>query len=104
MREIYCTARFLAKDGCKQLLIKELKLLIPETISENGCLHYELTEEIVYTGSFGDSWDVCLIERWRSREDFDAHCNMSYIKHFFDAIAKTCVEKSDVRLYSPLSV
>lgn len=104
MSEIYCTARFLAKDGCKLSLINELKLLIPETISESGCVHYELTEEIAYIGAFGDVWDVCLIERWRSRDDFDAHCNMSYIKHFFDVTANMCVEKYDVRLYSPLLV
>ena len=101
MSEIHCIARFLAKDGCKDILIKELKLLIPETISESGCLQYELTEEISYIDK---PWDVCLIERWVSLEDFDAHCNMSYIRHFFDTTSKGCIEKCDVRLYAPILV
>ncbi|MDL4916056.1 MAG: putative quinol monooxygenase [Enterobacterales bacterium endosymbiont of Blomia tropicalis] len=104
MKEIYCTARFLAKNGFKDNLVNALASLIPETTNEAGCLQYELTEEITYSGSDGVCWDICLIERWYSREDFEAHCNKSYIKHFFDVTAKDYVERADVRLYSPLSV
>ncbi|MEN3262973.1 putative quinol monooxygenase [Sodalis endosymbiont of Spalangia cameroni] len=104
MSNIYCVARFLAKKGFKDNLVRELVSLIPETTNEPGCLQYELTEEINYVGSDGSCWDVCLIERWRSREDFDTHCQKSYIKNFFDVTALKCVEKSDVRLYSPQSV
>lgn len=104
MGEIFCVARFLAKDGYKQELVNELRLLIPQTIEESGCLSYELTSEIDYPGAFDSSWDVCLIERWRSREDFDAHCNMDYIRNFFDVAAKQFFEKIDVRLYEPFSM
>ncbi|CDG22336.1 protein of unknown function [Xenorhabdus poinarii G6] len=97
MKEIYCTARFLVKKGFKYSSMNE-------TAKENGCLHYERADEISYSGAESDCWDVCLIERWYSREDFDAHCNKSYITHFFDVIAKKYVEKADIRLYSPLSV
>ncbi|WP_186379648.1 putative quinol monooxygenase [Yersinia mollaretii] len=102
MSEINCIARFLAVSGKKNILIEELTKLIPLTISEKGCMHYELTEEIEYQGAAGRCWDVCLIETWRSREDFEQHCNTEYIKNFFDLTSKNIVELYDVRLYSPL--
>lgn len=97
--EIYCTARFLAKDGCKDDLINALALLVPDTKKESGCIRYELMEEIIYEGNNNETWHLCLIEHWKTREDFDAHCKMSYIKNFFDVTAKMYVEKIDVRLY-----
>lgn len=104
MEIIYCVANFVAKEGYKETLARELALLIPETVSEPGCLKYELTEEISYSGSDGDSWDLSLIECWRTRDDFDSHCNSDYIRHFFNVTAKEYVEKSDVRLYLALTV
>lgn len=97
--EIYCTARFVAKNGHKKALINELKLLIPETLKESGCIRYELTEEIDYKGSNSESWDLCLFEQWKSRKDFDAHCEKVYIKDFFNTTARMYVDKMDVRLY-----
>lgn len=99
MKKIHCVARFLAKSGKVDELIESLKKLIPDTLSEDGCIGYELTQEIQYSGSHGEKWDVCLIEKWKSREDFDLHCASSYITQFFERTAPTLVEKSDIRIY-----
>ncbi|HHA2248457.1 putative quinol monooxygenase [Enterobacter ludwigii] len=99
MKQIHCVARFLAKTGKVDELVESLRKLIPDTLSEDGCAGYELTREIQYSGAHGEKWDVCLIEKWKSREDFDLHCARPYITHFFECTAQILVEKSDVRLY-----
>jgi quinol monooxygenase YgiN len=99
MKQIHCVARFLAKNGMADELAESLRKLIPYTLSEEGCMGYELTCEIEYSGADGKKWDVCLIEKWKSRADFDLHCRMPYIVDFFENTAAVLVEKSDVRLY-----
>jgi quinol monooxygenase YgiN len=99
MNHIHCVARFLAKSGKVDELVESLCKLIPETLAEEGCIGYDLTREMQYSGSHGEKWDVCLIEKWKSRADFDLHCAKPYITHFFESTAKNLVEKSDVRLY-----
>lgn len=99
MNHIHCVARFQAKSGKVDELVESLRKLIPDTLSEEGCIYYELTREMQYSGSHGEKWDVCLIEQWKSRADFDLHCAKPYITHFFDRTAQKLVEKSDVRLY-----
>ncbi len=99
MSYIHCIARFQAKSGKTDELVTSLRKLIPDTLAEDGCVGYDLTREIHYSGSYGEKWDVCLIEQWKSREDFDLHCSKPYIIHFFEHTAQRLVEKSDVRLY-----
>ncbi|RRW70208.1 antibiotic biosynthesis monooxygenase [Pantoea dispersa] len=99
MKHIHCVARFLARNGKLDELIQSLQKLIPDTLAESGCMGYDLTREIQYAGSHGEAWDICLIETWKSREDFDLHCASPYITHFFEHTAPLLVEKSDVRLY-----
>lgn len=99
MEHIHCVARFLARSGKVDELVESLQQLIPGTLSEDGCIGYDLTREIQYSGSHGEKWDVCLIEKWKSREDFDLHCARPYITHFFEHTAQVLVEKSDIRLY-----
>lgn len=102
MTVIHCVARFKAKTNKLELLVKSLQELIPLTLAESGCLNYALTKEVPYDGSYDDAWDICLIELWKTRADFDIHCNKPYIKDFFIEIAPNLVEKADVRLYSPI--
>ena len=102
MKHIHCVARFLAKCGKVDELVESLRKLIPDTLSEEGCISYVLTREIQYSGAHGEKWDVCLIEKWASKKDFDHHCARPYITHFFENTARNLVEKSDVRLYGVL--
>lgn len=101
MSILICIARFKAKPSKSRMLIESLERLVPLTKSEDGCLSYELFMEEFYDGSYGCTWNVCLIERWKSRIHFDDHCNTDYIKHFFNIISPQVVEKTDIRLYTP---
>lgn len=81
--EAICVAQFKAKNGRIADLIEALKMLIPPTLNEPGCLQYELCYELPHNSEPEDMWDVCLIERWRTVDDFQRHCDASYIKCFF---------------------
>ncbi|MGL4861212.1 MAG: putative quinol monooxygenase [Enterobacteriaceae bacterium] len=101
MKEICCIGRFFAKEGCKERLHQEMLKLIAPTREEAGCIQYELTEEEPFDHAEGAQCDFCFVTRWRSREAFDIHCDMPYIKEFMGVTVTQYVEKMDIRLYSP---
>ncbi|MFP2770140.1 putative quinol monooxygenase [Oceanisphaera sp. KMM 10153] len=102
MSDLYCVARFNAKPGKAQELQQALKSLISNTHREEGCLLYQLTEEVPYAGANGEPWDCVFIEQWASREAFEAHCAQPYIKDYFEQLAPALVADADVRLFRPL--
>lgn len=99
--EIVCIAQFKAIKNKKSDLIGALEQLVSPTKNEPGCLQYELCSELEYNVPSDEMWDICLVEKWRSLEDFHLHCDSTYIKEFFDVTARQCVEKSSVRLFRP---
>ena len=42
---------------------------------------------------------VTFVEKWASREDFDAHCQMSYIQDYFENVMPNLVETQSVTLH-----
>lgn len=102
MSELYCVARFKARPGKAKELQDALKALISDTHREEGCLLYQLTEEVPYAGANGEPWDCVFVEQWASREVFDAHCAQPYIKDYFEQVAPSLVAEADVRLYRPV--
>lgn len=102
MSELYCVARFKARPGKALELQVALKALVADTHREEGCILYQLTEEVPYEGANGESWDCVFVERWASREVFDAHCAQPYIKDYFEQVAPSLVAEADVRLYRPV--
>jgi quinol monooxygenase YgiN len=91
--EIVCVAQFRAKEGKEEELLESLHGLIPATRREPGNIRYELNQAIE------DSHTITFIEKFASKEAFDAHCNTPYIKGFFDNIAPGLVETFVVTLY-----
>lgn len=102
MSDLYCVARFRARPGKAQALQQALKSLISETHREEGCLLYQLSEEVPYAGANDEPWDCVFIEHWASREAFDAHCAQPYIKDYFEQVAPELVAEADVRLHRPV--
>ncbi|GGB36923.1 hypothetical protein GCM10011502_07590 [Oceanisphaera marina] len=102
MSDLYCVARFRAHPGQVQALQQALKSLISETHREEGCLLYQLSEEVPYAGANGEPWDCVFIEHWASREAFGAHCAQPYIKDYFEQVAPELVAEADVRLHRPV--
>jgi quinol monooxygenase YgiN len=73
MSEVVVAASFKVKDGREQEAEDALRAVARETHKEDGCLLYALHRGVDDPGRF------VLLERWRSREDLDAHLRQPYI-------------------------
>jgi quinol monooxygenase YgiN len=92
-KELVCVAQFVAKPGSEGELVRELHSLIAPTMKEDGYKRYELNQGIE------NPRQIAFVEKFKSREAFDSHCNMPYIKNFFAAVAPRLVESQVVTLY-----
>jgi len=92
-KEIVCVAEFIAKDSKEDELLKALHSLITPTRREAGYIRYELNQAIENPRA------ITFIEKFRSQEDFDFHCNTPYIKGFFDNVAPPLMDGVTVTLY-----
>jgi len=95
-KEIVCVAQFIAKEGKENELLQALHRLIAPTHQEAGYLRYELNQAI------DNPRAITFIEKFRSQEDFDFHCNTPYIKGFFDNVAPPLMEGVTVTLYKEI--
>ena len=75
--QLVCIARFFAKDGEIDQLIKRLHSLIVLTTQEGGCIRYELNQSIE------NPKEITFIEKWYDKKTFDEHCAKPYITEFF---------------------
>jgi quinol monooxygenase YgiN len=92
-KELVCVAQFIAKAGSEDELLKELHSLIGPTTKEKGYIRYELNQ------GTDNPRQVAFVEKFASREAFDTHCGMPYIKKFFADVAPRLVESQVVTLY-----
>jgi len=95
-KEIVCIAQFMAKEGKEDELLEALHSLIARTRKEAGYIRYELNQAI------DNPRTITFNEKFRSKEDFDFHCNTPYIKGFFDNVAPPLVEGVTVTLYKEI--
>ncbi len=94
--QLVCVARFTAKDGEVDKLLKNLHGLIRLTTQEGGCLRYELNQNIE------DKNDITFIEKWYDKETFDAHCAKDYLIDFFKGGKPDHTVAVDVSLHKEL--
>lgn len=94
--QLVCIARFLAKSGEENHLIKNLHRLIELTRTEGGCIRYELNQSV------DDPRVITFIEKWYDKVTFDEHCNKDYITGFFKEGNPDHVESFDVSLHKEL--
>jgi quinol monooxygenase YgiN len=92
-KEVVCVAHFTAKAGSEDELLRELHSLISPTSKEQGYIRYELNQGTDNPGQ------IVFVEKFASREAFDSHCTMPYIKKFFADAAPRLVESQIVTLY-----
>ena len=92
-KELVCVAQFIAKAGSEDELLQELHSLIRPTTKEKGCIRYELNQ------GTDNPRQIVFVEKFASREAFDSHCGMPYIKTFFADVAPRLVESQVVTLY-----
>jgi len=89
-RTLYCIAQFTPKEGKFDTLFERLKSLEPDTLREEGCLHYRVTKQIVNPFADGTSMPIVFNEAWASVEDFEKHCQRDGIVEFFE---KECLSE-----------
>jgi quinol monooxygenase YgiN len=76
MPEIVCIAEFISKDGQEAELRKHLQGLIAPTRAEQGCLSYALHRSVDCDKTY------TMIERFKSKADFDFHSQQDYLLQF----------------------
>ena len=91
-KEIVCIAQFTAKPGKEAEFINALHSLMAPTHKEKGCIRYELNQSI------DNPRIITFIEKFSSKEDFDLHCNMPYIKAHFEK-SPQWVESQSITLH-----
>ena len=95
-KEIVCIAQFTAKKGKENELLEALHILITPTRKEAGYIRYELNQAI------DNPRTITFNEKFRSKEDFDSHCETPYIKGFFDNVAPSLIDGVTVTLYKEI--
>ncbi len=91
--QVVCVAEFRALEGKTDALVAALHSLIEPTHKESGCIRYELNQRV------DDARWITFVEKWKDQKTFDEHCQMPYIKHFFDDVRPGLVEEFAVKLY-----
>jgi quinol monooxygenase YgiN len=88
--QVVIVALVKAKAGFEDKVKEELLALIKPTKEEEGCIGYNLHEEV------GNKTDFMFYEIWRSQKDIDAHFQTPHIK--------ALIEKSAVLFEEPVTV
>ena|ERR1700753_844704 len=91
--QVVCVAEFHAFEGKTAELMEALHSLIASTHKEPGCIRYELNQRVD-----DDRW-ISFVEKWKDQKAFDEHCEMPYIKNYFDNVRPGLVEEFAVKLY-----
>ena len=76
--ETACVAITIAKPGCEEKVLEALLGLIDTVRQEKGFIQYDLHRDQ------DDSRRFVLVERWDSREEFDAHCVAPHINEYLE--------------------
>jgi quinol monooxygenase YgiN len=94
------------KPGYEDVAKKEMLALVPPTHREPGCIQYDMH---VNVGTNPDDYLkenrnlYMFYEIWRSREDWDLHMNMPYLKRWFDMSKDVC-EGIDITIWEMLKL
>lgn len=90
--------KIVAKFTIKEDKIAEFKNhaadLAAETRKENGCISYELFQDI------NDLKVLAFIEEWESKDALDSHMESKHFKEIFSKMAKIQEKDPEVSMYS----
>lgn len=94
--QVVCIARFTAKTGESEQLLKNLHGLIRLTTQEGGCIRYELNQSVECDET------ITFIEKFYDQKTFEEHCAKPYIVDFFKGGTPAHVESFDVSLHKEI--
>ena len=86
------------KSGSEEQVKKELLNLVPITRQEPGCIQYDMHVNIDLNTLEINPRMYLFYENWRSRQDWDLHMKMSYLKTWFDMAPKV-TEKIELTIW-----
>ncbi|ONI45180.1 hypothetical protein AN641_04550 [Candidatus Epulonipiscioides gigas] len=96
MAQLDILAIIVAKEDKRELVLSELKKLIPITRQEDGCIKYELFADDKNPNRF------IFEEIWESAEKLEVHKNSSHMANYVEA-TKGAVELFDVIKLIPVN-
>jgi len=94
---IFVIATLKTTEKDKNALLQASYTCIAETRKEPGCLSYDLH------ASVSDPETLVFVERWRDREDLDAHFQTPHIADFKNA-AESLIVESSIEIITPEAV
>ena len=86
------------KPGFEKQVEQELIKLVPLTHKEPGCLQYDMHVNIDLDTLKVNPKMYMFYENWRSKEDWDLHMKMPYLKSWFDMAPKV-TEKIELTIW-----
>ncbi|MGL4907909.1 MAG: putative quinol monooxygenase [Bacteroidales bacterium] len=93
---ITITAKCVLLEDKKEEFIKTAQKLIEESNKEEGCISYNLYEDIHYKNL------VSFIEVWESAKAIELHNNSAHFKSIVPKLRELQIEDSTVNLYRKL--
>lgn len=88
---------FIKKDKLEENM-KLSKELIKETRKEEGCISYELHQDLE------DETILTFIEKWESREHLQAHFESQHFKKLVPLLGETQSKETELNMYTRLSI
>ena len=95
-QQVTVTARMKVKQGLEDRFQQEFHNVIAMTLSEEGCINYDLHQSIDDPSLF------LLHENWVSKEILDQHLETEYIKALGKKAAEFLVEPPEVILWQQI--
>lgn len=86
-------AKFVAKEGKEQDLLRAMQALLEPTRKEAGCVRYELHQCIA------NPKVITMLEKFTDEAAFNFHIVQLYIINFLNNIIPELVESSDVTFH-----
>lgn len=90
---IIVTAKCILKDHKKEEFKIIAQKLIEETNKENGCISYDLYEDI------NDENIVSFIEQWTDKEALENHMNTEHFKTICPKLGELQIKDSIINVY-----
>ncbi|NNM60060.1 MAG: hypothetical protein HKM04_09645 [Legionellales bacterium] len=95
-KHVFVVSEWLAKEGCEQVLWKQVKKLMALTSEkEKGCVRAHATRQIPHPGAPSKSkYTIILLQEYIDLKAFDIHCASDYVEKAF----KDLVENKETGL------
>lgn len=83
---------FIKKDKVEEVL-KIVKELVSETVKEEGCVKYELYQDV------NESSILTMIEEWENKDVLMKHMNSEHFKRIVPMIGELSEKPGDMNVY-----